>query len=476
MKSLFAKNFLIYAAVVIVGFSILGAVFIYQVDKYSDAETQSKLENTTARAVQSTSIYLQSSRITGWKSEFNKSYLISMTQLAIDCGGMIFVGDSEGDLMFIATSDGCYTQENGVIPAVAADAVLQSGVYRDNSNFFGYLSTACHIRGSAVQSGSGTEAMVFVAIPSAATDTLFFNLSKSFTIIMISVLLLTLLATSIVVRSTSKPLKDMAIAAKTFARGDFSIRVPLPKRQDELYELTSSFNNMADAVENMEETRRGLIANVSHDLRTPMTTIGGFVDGILDGTINKDDQEKYLRIISDEVKRLSRLASSMLEVSRLESGEKSIHPAVFDVSEMVRRIIIGFEQKLTDKNIEVTLDIPDVLNIRADRDGIFQAVYNLIDNAVKFVNQDGHITVFMAEKGGRMQCNIINSGESIDPERIKYIFDRFYKGDTSRNRNPSGSGLGLYIVKTVINRHGGDIGAKSADGVTEFCFNIPMNM
>ena len=225
-------------------------------------------------------------------------------------------------------------------------------------------------------------------------------------------------------------------------------------------------------MENNEETRRGLIASVSHDLRTPMTTIAGFVDGILDGTIKPEKQEYYLRIISDEIKRLARLANSMLAVSRLESGKVG-EKTHFDLSEMLRRIIIGFEQPLSQKHIDVELDIPESQTILAEHDSFFQAVYNLIDNAVKFTPEGGKITIYLAEKNGKLQCNIINTGSEIPPEKLKFIFDRFYKGDTSRNRNSSGAGLGLYITKTVITQHGGDIFVRSGEGKTEFCFTIP---
>jgi signal transduction histidine kinase len=237
--------------------------------------------------------------------------------------------------------------------------------------------------------------------------------------------------------------------------------------------MTVSFNRMADAMENAEENRRGLIASVSHDLRTPMTTIGGFVDGILDGTIKPENQTKYLHIISDEVKRLSRLASSMVEVSRLESGTRVMTRAVFDMSELVRRVVISFEQKLSEKRIEVTLDIPDTQNMNGDHDGMFQVVYNLMDNAVKFTDIGGSITIFMEEKAGKIKFHIVNTGGEIPAEDLRRIFDRFFKGDQSRNTSGAGSGLGLYIVKTIVGRHGGDVYAQSHGGKTEFVFTVP---
>lgn len=477
MKSLFARNFLIYALVIVLGFTVLGSAFIYQVNRFSMEEKQQQLEDASDRAVRSTLAYFQLRDSADWQDKFNASYRMAMNMLAMDCGGTIFVGDDEGKLLFIANEDGCYSQEQTglMLPTIAMDDLLSDGVYTQSSTFYGYLSAVNYVMGSVVKNAqSDPWGVVFVCVPARSTTELFLKLSRVFILLTIAVLLLTLIATILVVRTMIRPMKDMALAARKFAAGDFSARAPLPKHQDELYDMTLSFNSMAEAMQNVEETRRGLIASVSHDLRTPMTTIAGFVDGILDGTIKPEKQEYYLRLISSEIKRLARMANSMLAVSRLESG-RELDRSLFDVSEMVRRIVIGFEQKLTEKHIEVELDIPENQTIKAEHDSFFQAVYNLFDNAVKFTEEGGTITVYMAEVNGRLQFNIINTGSQIPQDKIKFVFDRFYKGDTSRNRNSSGSGLGLYITKTVVKQHGGDIFVRSNDNKTEFCFTIPLN-
>ena len=475
MKSLFARNFLIYAMVIVLGFSILGGLFMSQVNRFALEEKQNQVNDALDRAVQNTSTYFElRDRADGdWKDQYFTSYRSALHLLASDCGGTVFVGTAEGDLLFIATPDGCFSQEDNELqlPGPALRELLLRGTYAQTTHFYGYLSDANYVAGTTI-GGEDPVGAVFVCVPAQNTAELFLRLSRMFIILTIVVLLLTLVATILVVRSTTKPLQEITGAARRFAQGDLSARAPLPKQQDELYDLTLSFNRMAESMENNEETRRGLIASVSHDLRTPMTTIAGFVDGILDGTIKPEKQEYYLRIISDEIKRLARLANSMLAVSRLESGKVG-EKTHFDLSEMLRRIIIGFEQPLSQKHIDVELDIPESQTILAEHDSFFQAVYNLIDNAVKFTPEGGKITIYLAEKNGKLQCNIINTGSEIPPEKLKFIFDRFYKGDTSRNRNSSGAGLGLYITKTVITQHGGDIFVRSGEGKTEFCFTIP---
>jgi len=462
--------------VIVLGFTVLGSSFIYQVNRFSLEDTQTQLAEAAEQAVLSTQAYFQLRDNADWNDKFNASYRVALNMLASDCRGTIFVGDGQGKLLFIANEDGCYSQEKTglMLPTMAMDDLLSDGAYNHTTNFYGYLSANHYVMGQIVPWEGQTVGVIFVCMPAQATTELFLKLSRVFILLTIAVLFLTLIATILVVRNMIRPMKNMAIAARKFAAGDLTARAPLPKYQDELYDMTMSFNSMADAMQNTEETRRGLIASVSHDLRTPMTTIAGFVDGILDGTIKPEKQERYLRIISDETKRLARMANSMLAVSRLEAN-REVEKTVFDISEMVRRIVIGFEQKLTEKKIEVELDIPEQQMIKAEHDSLFQAVYNLIDNAVKFTNDSGKITVYMAENAGKLQCNIINTGNQIPSDKLKFIFDRFYKGDTSRNRNSSGSGLGLYITKTVIKQHGGDIFVRSGEEKTEFCFSIPLN-
>lgn len=474
--SLLARNFVIYALVIVLGFTVLGSSFIYQVNRFSLEEKQNQLADTANRAIQSTAAYFQLRNSADWHDKFSTSYRLSMNMLAADCGGTIFVGGDDGKLLFIATPDGCYSQEQTslMLPAMAVEDLYPDGEYTQTSNFYGYFSAPNYVMGKLVTAGERTIASIFVCIPAQSTAKLFMELSQVFILMTIAVLFLTLVATILVARNMLRPLTHMAIAARKFAAGDFSARAPLPKYQDELYDMTLSFNNMAEAMQNVEETRRGLVASVSHDLRTPMTTIAGFVDGILDGTIKPDKQERYLKIISAEVKRLSRLANSMLMVSRLENS-RELEYSVVDISEMIRRIVISFEQRLTEKRIEVELDIPEQQNLKAEHDSIFQAVYNLFDNAVKFTDVGGTITVYLAETGGKLQFNIINTGSEIPQEQLKYIFDRFYKGDSSRNSNTSGSGLGMHITKTVIKQHGGDVFVRSGENKTEFCFIVPLN-
>lgn len=270
------------------------------------------------------------------------------------------------------------------------------------------------------------------------------------------------------------PLREMSKATKSYAKGDFTYRVPVTG-DDELTELEEGFNAMARDLGILEASRRSFVANVSHELKTPMTTIGGFIDGILDGTIPKEKERDYLKIVSDEVKRLSRLVVTMLNMSKIESGELKLNPQRYDVSQQMFQIMLTFEQVLSDKKVEVAgLDRLDSVFVEADKDLIHQVIYNLVDNAVKFTPEHGCISVSAIADNSRVIIAIRNSGEGIPPDEISRVFERFYKVDKSRSIDAKGAGLGLYIVKSIVEMHGGQIAVKSEVGkYTEFAFWLP---
>ncbi|MCH4238862.1 MAG: HAMP domain-containing histidine kinase [Oscillospiraceae bacterium] len=271
-----------------------------------------------------------------------------------------------------------------------------------------------------------------------------------------------------------RPLRSMADAAKNFGDGNFNTRVPVTSR-DEVGELAVAFNNMADSLASSEYTRRSFIANVSHELKTPMTTIAGFIDGILDGTIPPEKEEHYLHIVSQEVKRLSRLVKTMLDLSRIDSGELRLRPARFDLTETVLTTMLSFEDPIEKKKIAVHgLEDTHPIFVDGDPDMIHQVIYNLVENAVKFTNESGTIEVRLREEPQRTEVTIRNSGDGIAPDELARIFDRFYKTDKSRSKDKTGMGLGLYIVRTIIQLHGGEITVHSKLGAcTEFAFWLP---
>lgn len=282
------------------------------------------------------------------------------------------------------------------------------------------------------------------------------------------------LAIYIVTYSITKPLRKMSQITKEYATGDFSKRIEI-KGNNELAELGNAMNSMAQSLSALEYSRRSFVANVSHELKTPMTTIGGFIDGILDGTISPDEEEKYLKIVSNEVKRLARLVSSMLNLSKIEAGELSLNLKKVDISSLIFNTLLSFEQLINEKSIDITgLDSMDNLRINVDEGLINQVIYNLIDNAVKFTPDSGYIDVRTEQNSSFTTVTITNSGAGIPADEIERIFERFYKVDKSRGLDTKSTGLGLYIVKSIVEMHGGTIDASSEQGkYTRFRFTLP---
>jgi signal transduction histidine kinase len=240
--------------------------------------------------------------------------------------------------------------------------------------------------------------------------------------------------------------------------------------------LIDSFNKMADSLEQAEKRRSEFIANISHELRTPMTTIAGFADGILDGTIPPEQERKYLVSIRDETRRLSRLVRDMLDVSRAKAkAADASRRTVFDLTELMLQTMLSFESRATKKNLDVDPQLPDShLMVIADKDAITQVIYNLLDNAIKFANPGSCLVVRLYKDMGKAYVSIKDYGETIPPDDLPYIFDRFHKSDRSRSLDKEGVGLGLYLVKTIINAHDEDIAVRSEDGMTEFVFTLTL--
>ncbi len=271
------------------------------------------------------------------------------------------------------------------------------------------------------------------------------------------------------------PLEEMEQVTKHFAKGEFEHRANENYKRGYFSSFAKALNKMADELAVNEEAQKSFIANVSHELKTPMTTIGGFIDGILDGTIPENEQRRYLQTVSSEVKRLARIVVSMLNLSKIEAGEVALSPVDYDISKQIFDTLLSFEHRIDEKHINIKgFESMAPVTAHADRDLIQQVIYNLFDNAVKFTPENGTITVFAENKNGKTCVTIRNTGVSVSNEEISRIFERFYKVDKSRSFDVKGVGLGLYIVKTIINMHDGDISASSVEGqYTEFSFRLP---
>ena len=242
----------------------------------------------------------------------------------------------------------------------------------------------------------------------------------------------------------------------------------------EFRQLSHSFNQMLERLNNAFTARRQFTGNAAHELRTPMTTIKGFIDGMLDGTIPPEETKHYLGIVSQETGRLARLVQNMLDITKLEAGEVPIHAQTYDLWKTVTDVVLSDEQRIEDGKIDIRGLGGDPLLIYADPDFVHQVVYNIVDNAIKFTPAGGTISFAAERRGNMVEVRIENTGAGIAPEALPFVFERFYKEDRSRGMNTRGSGLGLHICKILVNLSGGQIHAESEEGNwCRFVFTLP---
>lgn len=267
--------------------------------------------------------------------------------------------------------------------------------------------------------------------------------------------------------------EELLRITEKYSKGDFSETIPT-NMGGSLKDLADRVNSLASDVENSEDTSKTFIANVSHELRTPMQTIGGFVDAILDGTIKKSQQQEYLILVSNEVKRLRILISSMLNMTRYESGTLTPNFRETNITDLVIQTVLMFEKKIEDKELSVEeLDSSRLIAV-VDPDLMQQVIYNLVENAVKFVNKGGTLSFSFEDLGNECIIGIRNTGEGLKDSEIQQVFDRFYKTDSSRGKDTTGLGLGLSISRKIVHLHNGHIVVKSIYGeYTEFQIQIP---
>ena len=327
------------------------------------------------------------------------------------------------------------------------------------------------------ETDSGARAYVLASRPSSVIRDLMGEATRANLIVIVMVMAFSVPLVGFIIQRQMRPIKQMTAAARKMAHGQMDVRVSVNETDTaELSDLSVAFNNMAEALAKSERKRQEFVANVSHELKTPMTTISGYMEGMLDGTIPPEQHRKYMTIISGEVKRLSRLVRNMLEISRIQDqGIPAERRKPFDLCQTMGEVLLSFEQKINEKHLEVETDLPDLgARTSADPDAIQQVIYNLIENAVKFCPEGGTLSMGISEtKNEKYLVAIRNTGPTIPPEELSLIFDRFHKTDKSRSVDRTGVGLGLYIVKTIILSHEEDIYVTSRDGVTEFSFTMP---
>lgn len=474
-NSMFRKYFIAGGSIIVFGFLIISfAIMIFVANQWWTDKVDGLLKNAHNISYMYTEEIGKDGRIRNEKMitkalEMLSDSTVSEYFIADKHGTVIYCGDCED-----GKSENCDAHGDFTVSESHIERALDGGFsdYMTDDDFgIGKFVVAVPIK-----NGHKTVAIAF-AIEDAVTGLLPYvaSIAQFMTYAVLFVLIFMLILIYFATKGVTRPLEEMKEITRHIAKGEFDYRAKETYKQKDINDFAKQLNKMAYELSIDDESRKSFVANVSHELKTPMTTIGGFIDGILDGTIPQSEEKKYLGIVSNEVKRLARMVVSMLNLSKIEAGEVKLAPVNYDIGKQVFDTLLSFEKKIDEKKIEIAgfEDINNVI-IRADRDLIQQVLYNLIDNAVKFTPENGTISIFAKNDGERTSVRIRNSGAGVSPEEISRIFERFYKVDKSRSYDTKGVGLGLYIVKTVINMHDGEITASSKQGeYTEFAFEIP---
>ncbi len=472
MKSIYLRNFVATAVMVSVCFLIVAFSFVGIGRNYLINEYREDMVNSAREVSRTAAAIAQSDSLNSW--------VLSMTLSSVSnsTGNQVFICDPSGTVVTCSDRSPVCKHMGFHIPEEILHQLRANGSINQITNLGGMYDSNRYVVAQPIKVESD-DILGFVFVTNVIDNMLgawstFLSITA---VVTLAVFIGALVISLVYSKRMARPLDEMAAASRKFARGDFSVRVKQEDdTTDEMGSLIDSFNKMADSLEKAEARRSEFIANISHELRTPMTTISGFADGILDGTIPKDQEEKYLRSIRDETRRLSRLVRDMLDVSQMRArASDPSKRTVFDLTELVLQTLLSFESRATKKNLDVDPQLPDNhIMVRADKDAITQVIYNLLDNAVKFAHEGTCITLRLYKDNGKAYVSVKDVGETIPPDDLPFIFDRFHKSDRSRSLDTTGVGLGLYLVKTIINSHDEDIAVRSEDGVTEFVFTLPL--
>ena len=473
-KSIHFRNFCATAVIMLLGFSVLGCMFVV----WSYRLVMSEKREAMSAALEDSVEYLSAlSRDTDFALD-GLNLRMTLSAISSITGFDILLADAEGTVVLCSDRNFFCSHIGKTVPSAARAAAASSGGYNELTDLGRVYSEKRYVvcRPLYVQHNAGTAIIGYILISGDASSMVYIwrQFAGIFLLIAVAVMFLTFIISIVTTKRQTAPLKEMASAAQRFARGDFAVRVRPSRRQDEIGQLTSAFNAMADSLQSSEALRREFIANISHELKTPMTVIAGFADGILDGTIPPENEARYLGIISSETMRLSRLVKSMLDLSKIQSADAmEILQNSFDISEIVRLALLSLGSKIDSRGLDVAPELPEEpVIVLGDKDAITQVVYNLIDNAIKFSSPDATVRIALWKQGLRAFVSVENSGDTIPEDEMPLIFDRFHKADKARSADREGVGLGLYIVKTILDNHNEDIFVTSRDGVTKFVFTL----
>lgn len=456
----------------IIIYIILGFLSLFTVATLSSTLVNSRIESQT-----SSTLYKEANLVA---TEYLPSYFndtLSDSEVRIQLDGMktfldasLWLVDDEGKMLVYSQLNDSSTAPaciDAFDPAESGSALYQTG------NYHGLFTEDVLTVIAPVTQGFTTRGYLLIHKPVSDIDD-----SRDYLIITIYIttIVIYILSFSILLAFqffVYRPLRSITEAAKQYASGNLDYEIPV-NTQDEMGYLSASLNYMSSQLRDMEDYQKKFVANVSHDFRSPLTSIKGYVEAMADGTIPPEMQGRYLKIILFETERLTDLTKDLLTLNEFDTQNLLLDKTSFDLHEMIKTTAETFEGKCTNKRISIELILASrTVNVYADKRKIQQVFYNLLDNAIKFSHDDSTITIETTDRGGKVYTSVKDYGIGIPKDSINKIWERFYKSDLSRGKDKKGTGLGLAIVKEAIQAHGENINVVSTEGVgTEFIFSL----
>lgn len=465
-KTLFLKFILAYVIFGCFGFLVVATFSSSLIDQRVKSETAQSLYSEASMISQTYASDLYNNAIT-IESAYNQ-----LRAIATYLSSSIWIVNPSGTVL--VNSEELPNLENPKVLSEFTPSITEDSYYTTGT-FFGEFSDEMLIVFSPITSNYKIKGYVVIMKPLSDLN----SQSNSYlTIMYITLVLLVLLSLIILIFFTEIiyiPLKKIIYATEQYADGNMHYEFSVDTN-DEMGYLAGSLNYMASEIASSEDHQKKFVANVSHDFRSPLTSIRGYLEAMLDGTIPPEMHEKYLNIVLNETDRLTKLTNSLLQLNNLNTKGMILEKTEFDMNAVIRDTVATFEGLCEKKHIHVSLIlVGETMPVVGDMSKIQQVLYNLIDNAIKFSHNNSTITIETREKKSKLCVSVKDTGIGIPKESLKLIFDRFYKTDLSRGKDKKGTGLGLAITKEIIHSHGENINVISTEGVgTEFIFTIPL--
>lgn len=464
--SLVSKMIITFTAIIAISYIIMATFLSVWFKRYYLEQRKESLDNLATVINNSASRYLYNQQGTN-KLEKDLSYA------AAGVGAEIILTDNLGIVYAVSSNEYENLKYKALNIKQMDELRFGSPIELENATIEP-LSKNSYIYMKPMFQGSNFKGIILMRTPIEVTQN---PLNKVYVIIwgcaMVAIVISSIIIYYFSQKILIKPLANMNYVARKISKGEVEKRADI-KYNDEIGELAKSFNIMADSLQRVEMNRREFMSNVSHELRSPITSIKGFIGGILDGVIPKDKENYYLRIAYEEIQRLTRLVNDLLDLSAMESGKFSLNINEVDLNEIIKLCVIKFEQKIKEKNLNVDVIFDEEhIYVKGDRDRLIQVVTNILDNSLKYVLDNGKIVITSKIKSKKVYVSIFNDGPIIQNQHISHIWERFYKDDKSRTSKVS-TGLGLPIVRNILTQLGEDIWVenKGKELGVEFTFTL----